>query len=161
VDPPSSPLGRFSSLLETYHSYTRWQDAALRHVEAQSRQFDVVHHVGWGSLHLGTQLWRLPAPLVYGPAGGGQTAPAGYGRHLGRHGRAERARTAPPASLLKLPRRSRQPIRNSAVPLVTNSATAAACRRLGGTDIRYMLDYGLTPDWLAGPRRRPAGLPVV
>ena len=78
------PVPRFSKLLWAYDIYGRWQDAALRLVEAQAQQYDVVHHVTYGGLHLGSPLWRLPIPLVYGPIGGGQTAPASYWRYFGR-----------------------------------------------------------------------------
>ena len=148
--------------LGLYRYYLNWQDAALRHIEMQPDQYDVVHHVAWGSLHLGSRLWRLPAPLVYGPIGGGQTAPAGYWRYFGRDWPSEALRTGlTTGPLLKLNSRSRETIRNSAVTLVTNSATAAAARRLGATDVRYMLAEGLSADWIAEPRSRPPGPPVV
>ena len=104
----------------------------------------MAHHVTYGGLHLGSMLWRLPIPLVYGPVGGGQTAPAEYWRYFGREWPSEILRTASTGPLLKLNSRCRQTISNSAVTLVCNSATAAACRRLGGADIRYMLADGLS-----------------
>jgi glycosyltransferase involved in cell wall biosynthesis len=161
IDLPSSPLLRFSSRLEVYDVYQRWQRAALREIEANPRRYDAVHHVTWGSLHLGSMLWKLPVPFVYGPIGGGQTAPADYWRYFGRDWPAERLRTAATGSLLKLNRNSRETVRNAAVTLVTNSATAAACKRLGAGDVRYMLAEGLPRDWLTDARPRPAGTPVV
>jgi len=161
IDVPASPLRRFSPRLEVYDVYRRWQDAALRHVEVQPQQYDVAHHVTWGGLHLGSMLWRLPVPLIYGPIGGGQTAPANYWRYFGRDWPAETLRTASTGSLLKLNSRSRQTIRNSAVTLVCNSATAAASRRLGAADVRFMLADGLPHDWLASARPQPTGPPVV
>ena len=161
VDLPTSPLRRFPSRLWTYDIYMRWQDAALKYLEAQPQRYDVVHHVGWGSLHLGSKLWRLPALLLYGPIGGGQTSPANYWRYFGREWPAETLRTISTGSLLALNRRSRETIRHSAVTLVTNSATAAACRRLGAADVRYMLAEGLPRDWVGDPRPRPSGPPMV
>ncbi len=161
ADASEPPVHRFKSLLVTTRYYLRWQDEALRYVEQQSQQYDVVHHVSWGSLHLGSMLWRLPVPLVYGPIGGGQTAPGNYWRYFGRGWPTEMLRTAATGSLLKLNSRSRETIRNSAVTLVTNSATAAACRRLGAADVRYMLAEGLPRDWLVDARPRPTGIPVV
>jgi glycosyltransferase involved in cell wall biosynthesis len=161
IEISSSRLSRFSQLLGTYDYYMRWQDTALRHVEMQPQQFDVAHHVAWGSLHLGSMLWRLPVPLVYGPIGGGQTAPSNYWRYFGRDWPAEALRTASTGSLLRLHSPSRKTIRNSTVTLVTNSATATACQRLGAADIRYMLAEGLTSDWLVHDRPRPTGIPVV
>ena len=161
IDIPASPLPRFSGRLWTYDIYRRWQDAALRHVEATPQQYDVAHHVTWGSLHLGSMLWRLPVPLVYGPIGGGQTAPANYWRYFGRDWPAETLRTASTGSLLKLNSRSRETIRNSAVTLVCNSATAAASQHLGAADVRFMLADGLPRDALADARPQPTGIPVV
>jgi glycosyltransferase involved in cell wall biosynthesis len=161
VEVPQPPVFRLAATLAAYHYYVSWQDAALRHIEMQSDQYDVVHHVAWGSLHLGSMLWRLPAPLVFGPIGGGQTAPANYWRYFGRSWPTEALRTQVTRSFLKLHSRSRETVRNSAVTLVTNSATAAAARRLGAADVRYMLAEGLSPDWLAEPRSQPTGTPVV
>lgn len=160
VDIPSSPL-RFSQRLWTVHVYARWQDAALKDVEVARQNYDVVHHVTWASLHLGSQLWRLPAPLVYGPIGGGQTAPASYWRYFGKDWPAESLRTASTGSFLKLNSRSRETIRNSAVTFVCNSATALACERLGATDVRFMMADGLSHEWLAEVRSQPADTPVV
>jgi glycosyltransferase involved in cell wall biosynthesis len=162
VEVPWRPAYRLSFQLGLYHYYVSWQDAALRHVEMQPGRYDVVHHVAWGSLHLGTRLWRLPAPLVYGPIGGGQTAPAKYWRYFGRDWPSEALRTQlTTGQMLKLNRRSRETIQNSAVTLVTNSATAVASRRLGATDVRYMLAEGLPVEWIAEPRPQPTGPPVV
>ncbi|MGE5292927.1 MAG: glycosyltransferase family 4 protein [Micromonosporaceae bacterium] len=162
VDASEPPQHRFSSVFVTTKYYLRWQDAALRYVETQmQQQYDVVHHVTWGSLRLGSRLWRLPVPLVYGPIGGGQTAPSSYWRYFGRAWSVEMVRKASAGPLLKLNGRSRETMRNSAVTLVTNSATAAACQRLGAADVRYMLADGLPRDWLGGARSRPAGTPVV
>ena len=160
IDIPSSPLG-FSRLLWTADVYRRWQDAALRYVRATARRYDVVHHVTWASLHLGSPLWRLPFPMVYGPIGGGQTAPASYWRYFRTNWAVESLRTTSTGPLLRLNSRSRATIRNSAVTLACNSATAAACERLGAADIRFMMADGLTPAWLAEPRRRSTGPPVV
>jgi glycosyltransferase involved in cell wall biosynthesis len=161
IDLPTPRLSRLSHRWDVYDVYQRWQDAALRHARLTPRDYDVAHHVTWGSLHLGSTLWRLPVPLVYGPVGGGQTAPAKYWRYFGRDWPAEMLRTATTGSLLKLNSTARETIRNSAVTLVCNSATAAASYRLGATDVRFMLADGLPADWLVRNRTRPTGIPVV
>lgn len=161
IDIPNSRIPHFSEHLLAYDIYGRWQYAALREVEAQAQQYDVAHHVTYGGLHLGSMLWRLPIPLVYGPVGGGQTAPASYWRYFGRGWPSEVFRTASTGPLLKLNRRCQQTIRNSALTLVCNSATASACQRLGATDVRYMLADGLSSDWLTDARRQPPGTPLI
>ena len=147
--------------MQVYGLYRRWQDAAFARVEAAQQKYNVVHHVAWGSLHLGSRLWRLPAPLVYGPIGGGQTAPANYRRYFGSEWPVEMMRNATVGPILKLNTRSRETVQNAAVTLVTNSATEAAVRRLGATDVRYFLAEGLPPDWLASGRQQPTGVPTV
>jgi glycosyltransferase involved in cell wall biosynthesis len=161
VDDPVSSLRGLSPRFQIYDIYRRWQDAALRHIAANAQQYDVAHHVTWASLHLGSQLWKLPVPLVYGPIGGGQTAPASYWRFFGREWATETLRTAATGTLLKLNSRSRETLRHSAVTLVCKSATEAAAKRLGATDIRFMLADGLRSDSLAEPRPQPPGTPVV
>ena len=161
IDFPVSPFMRFSKPLGGYHAYLLWQDEALKYVQAQGQQYDVAHHVTWGGLHLGSQLWRLPIPFVYGPIGGGQTAPASYWRYFGRKWPAEILRTVSTGRMLNLNSRCRDTIRNSAVTLVCNSETAAACSRLGTKDIRFMLADGLAPSWIGAAHTQPTGTPVV
>ena len=43
--------------------YRLWQKEALKYTESHPQDYDVIHHVTWGGLHLGSQLWRLPAPM--------------------------------------------------------------------------------------------------
>ena len=160
VDQPVTPFGA-SSFMRVYDNYRRWQNSAITHASALRQEFDVVHHVVWGSLHLGSRLWQLPAPLVYGPIGGGQTAPTNYWRYFGRNWPMESLRNASTGRLLNLNSWSRETIQNAAATLVTNSATEAACRRLGATDIRYFLAEGLPADWITPPRQRPGGVPTI
>jgi glycosyltransferase involved in cell wall biosynthesis len=154
-------LGSTGNQLRWYNHYLRWQAAALTHAERQREQFDVVHHVSWGSLHLGCRLWRLPAPLVFGPIGGGQTAPSAYRRYFGRNWPVEMLRTTATGSLLQRNSRARDTLRNASVTVVTNSATETACRRLGARDVRYLLAEGLQREWVSDARTYSSGTPVV
>lgn len=147
--------------IDDYDEYRRWQRAAYEYVVALGRSFDVVHHVTWGSLHLGTRLYQLPAPLVYGPIGGGQTAPRELRGYFGRYWWKEAVRNTATGSFLKVNTWTRNTLQNAAVTLVTNSATESACRRLGARDVRYFLDSGIPQKWVSSPRQRPAGVPVV
>ena len=160
IDFPDTRLSRVPQV-RWHDVYRLWQKEALKHAEGLRQDYDVIHHVTWGGLHLGSHLWRLPAPMIYGPAGGGQIAPARYWRYFGRDWPMETLRTAATGSLLQLNSTCRSTIQNSAVTLVTNSATAAAVRRLGGRDVRFMLADGLPTAWLGEPRPQPAGVPVV
>lgn len=142
-------------------AYLRWQEAALAHMRGREREFDVAHHVTWAGLHLGSELWRLPLPFVFGPIGGGQTAPSRYLRHFGSQWPFELLRTASTGPLLKLNRHCRQTIRNAAVTLVENHDTLAACQRVGGSDVRHMLAYGLGPTAIGTAHEQPTGEPLI
>ena len=160
VDVPHVPLRRYIGGLAMYNAYLGWQRTAFEHIRPRAREFDVIHHVTWGGLHLGSELWRLPVPFIYGPAGGGQTAPSAYWRYFGREWPAEMVRTASTGSLLPL-NRCRQTVQNAAVTLVTNSATASACKRLGARDVRFMMADGLAPEAIGAVRTQPTGTPVL
>lgn len=71
------PTNRFRS---EEMRYLLWQFAAVRSARDlnDSENFDLVHHVTFGSVHVPSQLWRIGVPVVFGPVGGGQTAP---GKH--------------------------------------------------------------------------------
>ncbi|HEV2730006.1 MAG TPA: hypothetical protein VGV15_08240, partial [Terriglobales bacterium] len=58
--------------------YVMWQFAALKAARelASKCEFQLVHHVTYASVHVPSQLWRLGIPVVFGPIGGGQIAPA-------------------------------------------------------------------------------------
>ena len=157
------PLGGFGEQVYWLWDYLRFQDAAAQHLISHGRtDFDVIHHVSWGSLHLGSQLWRLGPPLVYGPIGGGQVAPGAYRRYFGRQWPVELVRTMATAPLtLRANPRSRETVRHAAMVLTTNSDTGRACRALGGRDVRDMLAEGLPVSWVGEPRERPDGIPTV
>src|SRR4030095_7256423 len=83
-----------SELILRIH-YMVWQRAVVREAARQHRryQFDLVHHLSWGTISAPPLLWRLPIPLVWGPVGGAQTAPRAYRRYFGSAWRDELLRT--------------------------------------------------------------------
>jgi glycosyltransferase involved in cell wall biosynthesis len=161
IDLPRAPINTVSKQLGNAQRYLRWQDEAFKCAQAESGNYDVVHHVSWSGLHLGSQLWRLPAPLVYGPCGGGQTAPASYWRYFGSDLPIETLRTLATGPSLRLNHRCRDTVRNARVMLIGNSATASAAARLGARDIRVMLSDGVSRSWMGAMHSQPTGTPIV
>ena len=161
IDVPQSPLRHFSRLLARYPRYLRWQEAVFRHVEQTSQQYDVAHHVTFASLHLGSRLWQLPVPLVYGPIGGGQLFPVNYWRYFSSKLPWEIFRSTFAGPLLPFNKWSRETLRNASVTLVANSPTAASARRQGAANVRFMMADALPPEWITEARQRPTGTPVV
>ncbi|HSS96581.1 MAG TPA: glycosyltransferase, partial [Terriglobales bacterium] len=85
---------RFAAKSEGLH-YIWWQWIALSATSRlhEEQAFDLVHHVTYGSVHVPSQLWRLGIPVVFGPVGGGQTAPSKMLSYFGAHKMSERIRT--------------------------------------------------------------------
>ena len=102
--------------------------------------FDVVHHLTYGQYWTGSWMGRLGIPFVWGPVGGGETAPASLVATLPRGGRRyERKR-----DLARwVGRRSpavRSASRKAALILATTEASKYAIRSLGADHVRRRLD---------------------
>ncbi len=140
-----------------------WQERAYKVANALELQvgFDVIHHVSWGSLHVGSRLWRLKCPLIFGPVGGGQTAPAGFRRHFRGAWVTEVVRTIVVRYFSACILNARSTVRRATVVLVANRDTEVAARYLGARDVRVMVDVGLRADKIsshspvAKPREQP------
>ena len=76
-----------SNLVGMYFHYLYWQWSALKLARKldQLRGFDLVHHVTYGSIQLGSFLYKLHKPFVFGPVGGGQHAPKALKRYFGQY----------------------------------------------------------------------------
>lgn len=59
----------------------------------KKHKFDLVHHVSYTSLQLGSYLYKLKLPFIYGPVGGGQEAPATMRHYFKSHWTKEKMRS--------------------------------------------------------------------
>jgi glycosyltransferase involved in cell wall biosynthesis len=112
--------------------------------ETDLSAYTVAHHLSWGSLTAPTPLARAGIPFVWGPVGGGQSAPTSLmslmpvvpaARELGRMVRLKAARLIPGVT---------DTARRATVILATNDETVRAIKRLGGHDVRLMPDSAVT-----------------
>jgi len=143
--------------LGVYAHYLLWQWLAYRRARPVAARHDLVHHLTYGSLQLGSWLGRLPPPFVFGPVGGGPTVPPALRAFLGDTGRREALRSFVSRRLLALDPFAVTAVRNAEVVLVNNAETAAAARALGAGRVAYLSETGLPADWLRPPelaRRR-------
>lgn len=87
-DWPRGPGFDDRTRLEQELQYYTWQIAAYARARAlhQRIRFDVAHHVTLGRYWMPSFLPFLPIPFVWGPVGGGESAPRQFWRGLGVKG---------------------------------------------------------------------------
>ena len=143
--------------------YFLWQWDCARAAAALDRDhdFDILHHVSYGTLLGGSFLWRVGKPFVFGPVGGGQTAPPGFAAYFGRFWPTEALRTFTVKVLWRLDWPALRAVRVAAVVLASNRETAVLAGRMGARRVESMLDVYL-PDQVipAGPQIRDPHAPI-
>jgi len=134
---------------ESVH-YALWQGAALKVARDLSSQFqfDLAHHVTYGSVHVPTQLWRLGIPVIFGPVGGGQTAPKSMLKYFGSDKSKEKLRSLTTKALTSSPLH-RYWLRQMSLVLAANHDTLSLVRALGCQNASLMCDTGISEDYFA------------
>lgn len=130
--------------------YLFWQRAVLREARPLHRKqnFDVVHHLSWGTISAPPLLWRLPIPFVWGPIGGGQTTPVAFLRYFGLGWGKEVLRTLRVKVATRLPG-LRRAVRESALILSTNPETTRALTAAGARHVHFLPNVAV-PEQLKG-----------
>lgn len=132
-----------------YLKYLLWQHAAYKVAKQKHDEinFDLIHHTAWGSFQLGTELWKLDAPLIFGPVGGGQVAPPEFKSYFHEHWRSEVNRNRMSNLLLKLNPNTKKMAKKAALILSTNDETTALTKKTGAQRVEFFLDTGLPADF--------------
>lgn len=118
---------RARSTVGVYFRYLLWQSVAAAYAARLDRRldFDLVHHVSWGSMQMATGTWRLGKPLLFGPAGGGQFPPQAFRKYFGSGWRKEQFREVVSWMLCRWKKDFRQVINRADHILVVNPETKA------------------------------------
>lgn len=134
---------------ESLH-YICWQVAALQAARelAGKFQFQLAHHVTYASLHVPTQLWRLGIPVVFGPVGGGQTAPTSMLSYFGAEKSKEQVRSTF-TNALRFSPLHRQWLRRMSFVLAANRDTLNIVQTLGCKNTSLMCDTAIATDYFA------------
>jgi glycosyltransferase involved in cell wall biosynthesis len=135
--------------------YALWQIAALKAARELSSkfQFQLAHHVTYASVHVPSQLWRLGVPVVFGPVGGGQTAPAAMLKYFGAQRSKEQLRSSLTRMLRVSPFHRRWLTKMSCV-LAANTDTLNLVRAAGCNNASLMCDTAIPADYFAATPRR-------
>jgi glycosyltransferase involved in cell wall biosynthesis len=137
--------------------YLVWQMEALKAAKKLIKKvnFDIVHHVTYGSVHVPSPLWRLGLPIVFGPVGGGQTAPANMLHYFGSAKRQERQRSFI-TKLIPYSPLHRSWLQHMSCVLATNRDTLELVKRCGSHQVEFSLDFGLPRSFFVEQARSPS-----
>lgn len=127
--------------------YWLWQREAFRVARSLHRQvgFDVTHHVSLMTVSAPPKLWKLPVPFVWGPIGGGQTAPPAFRAYFGKAWPAEAVR-ALRVRVLPFHPGLRRTVRSAAITLAANRETLRLLESAGAVRARLFMDSGIPAD---------------
>jgi len=119
-------------------------------------QFDIIHHVTFVNYWLPSFLALLPVPFVWGPVGGGESAPRAFYRTFSWRGRMYEAMRDVARKLGEHDPFTRLTAQRAALALATTPETAERLRRLGARRIRVLPQVALSREEIA----RLAALPM-
>ena len=139
-----------------YFSYLFWQHKAYRKAKKLNARigFDIVHHTTWGSLQLGTSLWKLEIPLIFGPCGGGQFPSKKYKKFFYKYWRTEKTRKFVSQLLLSFNPYVKNTLKKAELILATNQETYDMARDNGAKNVKLFLDTSLPEDFY--PKKIPS-----
>ncbi|MEL6581350.1 MAG: glycosyltransferase family 4 protein [Cyanobacteria bacterium J06621_12] len=141
------------------YSYFRWQHRALAVAQKldQEFDFDLIHHVTWGSVTAGSRLWKVNKPFVFGPVGGGQTAPAALKKYFLDQWTNEALRSLLFSKFARFNWFFRQTVSQADLVLATNIDTYELATRSGANHVELFFDPGLPEDYF--PKEMPVRQP--
>ncbi len=116
-----------------YLHYYLWRKKAARvALELHKKMnFDVAHHVTYGSFQQGTFLWKLKnTRIIFGPVGGGQEAMPAFKEYFGQAWKIERLRSLISKWSIKFSNNLKNTVTRSHHILVTNQDTANIVQKI-------------------------------
>ncbi len=119
-----------------YFHYIYWQWAALQKAWQVDKEhpIDLIHHVSYTSLQLGSFLYRMKRPFIYGPVGGGQEAPGQMRRYFKQYWRKEQMRAWVSRLMLRFNPGCYQSVRQADYLLAWNEDTKQMIYGMGRTE---------------------------
>jgi glycosyltransferase involved in cell wall biosynthesis len=120
--------------------YYLWQLAAYfkAHRLHQKIKFDLIHHVTFVQYATPSFLALLPVPFIWGPVGGGETAPASFWRSFSLRGKVFELARSLGRKIGEHDPFVRRTARNAAIALATTEETAKQMRALGCKSVSVM-----------------------
>ena len=125
--------------------YYLWQLGAYFLARKLHRQvhFDLVHHVTFVNYWMPSLLALLPAPFIWGPVGGGESAPRAFRHALSLRGKIHEVVRDLARNLGQLNPCLKMTARRSRVGIATTEETAQRMRKLGCQNVQVFSQVGL------------------
>ncbi|MFD2934152.1 glycosyltransferase family 4 protein [Spirosoma flavum] len=143
------PLGGenlyFASKAGMYLYYILWQWFAYRKASHLHKKvgFTLAHHVTWGSTQMGSYMYKLGIPFIFGPAGGGQIAPKAFKHYFINDWTSEEKREKITRWMLKYNPACKNMLIKAHAVLVSNPDTERMVQSLGVKNVITTLDAAL------------------
>lgn len=132
-----------------YLYYLSWQWIAYKkgQVLHKTLNFDIVQHVTWGSIQMGSFLYKIKVPFIFGPAGGGQKAPEAFKAYFLGHWASEIKREKVASWLQKNNPACKNMMKNASVVLAANEESLEFAKSAGSKNCFLSTDYALPEDF--------------
>jgi glycosyltransferase involved in cell wall biosynthesis len=108
--------------------------------------FNLVHHVTFGNYWMPSFLGLLPIPFIWGPVGGGESAPRSFWHAFSFRGKTYELLRDLARSLAQFDPFVRLAARRAALGIATTEETATRLRRLGCRKVMVLSSVGLSRD---------------
>jgi glycosyltransferase involved in cell wall biosynthesis len=130
--------------------YLCWQFGAYLEIRKLHQRvgFDLLHHVTWGNYWMVVFLPLLPVPFVWGPVGGGESAPRDLRRSLTVRNRISETLRDCARKIGEINPIVRLTARRSILALATTEETAQRLRAIGCRNTSVLLAVGLPAEEL-------------
>ena len=128
--------------------YYLWQIQAYFVARRLHREigFDLSHHVTFVKYSTPSFLSLLPIPFIFGPVGGGESAPPSFWRDFSRRGKIYETLRNLTRWVGELDPFNRMTLRRSALAWATTEDTAKRLVTMGGTNVQVLSQVGLLPE---------------
>lgn len=137
--------------------YYLWQIQAYFVARKLHREigFDLAHHVTFVKYSTPSFLSLLPIPFIFGPVGGGETAPQSFWQDFSRRGKIYETLRNLSRSLGERDPFTRMTVRRSALVWSATADTADRLVAMGGRNVQILSQVGLLPEEVAQLNQHP------
>lgn len=131
--------------------YYLWQIQAYFVARKLHREigFDLSHHVTFVKYSTPSFLSLLPIPFIFGPVGGGETAPRPFWKDFSLRGKVYEILRDVTRWVGELDLFTRMTVRRSALAWATTEDTAKRLEAMGGENVQVLSQVGLLPEEVA------------